>query len=210
MLRYFLPMNRPSFDDLGEDEIVRPMTQDPDARQLLIQQLLQNLRERIDDLERLLFTPADPAEMEQLIQRFSGEDGERILPAAQSRAVEGVFDGEYMVGEDGRKYLIPPNYASKSKLVEGDLLRLTITDSGRFIFKQKGPIDRQRLMGTLIFDEEREEWGAAANNTTFRVLPASVTYYKGDVGDEVVLLVPKNAPSAWAAVENIIKHQSDF
>lgn len=203
-------MNRPSFDDLGEDEIIRPTTHEPDAREVLIQQLLSNLRERLDDLERLLLTPSDPAEVDQLIQRLQGEDGERIHPAAQSRAIEGVFDGEYMVGEDGRKYLIPPNYASKSKLVEGDLLRLTITDSGRFIFKQKGPIDRQRLMGTLIFDEEREEWGVTANNTTFRVLPASVTYYKGEVGDEVVLLVPKNAPSAWAAVENILKHSSDF
>lgn len=203
-------MNRPSFDDLGEDEIVRPSTTEPDNRQILIQQYLQGLRERIDDLERLIFTPTDPAEVEQLIQRLSTEDGEHVLPAAQSRAIEGVFDGEYMVGEDGRKYLIPPNYASKSKLVEGDLLRLIITDAGRFIFKQKGPIDRQRLMGTLIFDEERDEWGVAANNTTFRILAASVTYYKGEVGDEVVLLVPKNAPSAWAAVENIIKRQSDF
>lgn len=197
--------------DLGEDEIIRPIAQDPDTRQLLIQQLLNNLRERIDELERVLLSSGEPGDVESLIRRLATDDGERILPAAQSRAVEGVFDGEFMVGEDGRKYLIPPNYASKSKLVEGDLLRLTITDSGRFIFKQKGPIDRQRLMGTLAFDEERDEWGVIANNATFHVLPASVTYYKGEAGDDVVILVPRNAPSHWAAVENVIKPgQPDF
>ena len=203
-------MNRPSFDELGEDEIIRPATQDPDARQLVLLQFVNDLRERLDDLERIILSPPGATSIDQLVERQATDDGERVLPGAQSRAIEGVFDGEYMVGEDGRKYLIPPNYASKSKLVEGDLLRLIITDSGRFIFKQKGPIERQRLSGSLVFDDEREEWGVAANNTTFRVLPASVTYFKGDVGDKVVILVPKNAPSAWAAVENIIHGSSEL
>jgi len=39
----------------------------------------------------------------------------------------------------------------------------------------------------------------------FKVLLASITYYKGDENDEVVILVPKDADSVWAAVENIIK-----
>jgi len=34
---------------------------------------------------------------------------------------------------------------------------------------------------------------------------ASVTYYKGEAGDEVVILVPKNGESKWAAVENIVR-----
>ncbi len=196
-------------ESLGEDEIIRPSMRDPDARQRLIQGLLNNLRERIDELEQALFLSDTPEDVERLIQRFSTADGEHILPAAQSRALEGVFDGEYMVGEDGRKYLVPPNYASKSKLVEGDLLRLIITDSGRFIFKQKGPIDRQRLMGSLLHDEERDEWAVMVGNSSFRVIAASVSYYKGESGDEVVILVPRNAPSAWAAIENIIKAEEN-
>ena len=45
----------------------------------------------------------------------------------------------------------------------------------------------------------------AAEKKKWKILPASVTYFKGDVGDEVVILVPKEAMSKWAAVENIVK-----
>jgi hypothetical protein len=132
-------------------------------------------------------------------------DSELIGTPREGRAVEGVFDGESMVGEDGRRYTVPPNYASKSKLVEGDLLRLTITDDGRFLYKQRGPIERQRIIGELIQDERTNDWKIACGNRTYRVLPASVSYFKGEVGDEVVVLVPREAPSKWAAVENVIK-----
>jgi hypothetical protein len=143
--------------------------------------------------------------MESLVERLQTAEGEVVMPIMQERGIDGVFDGELMVGEDGRKYPVPPNYASKSKLVEGDLLRLTITDAGRFIFKQKGPIDRQRLVGMLICDEQTDEWKVAANGYTYRVLGAAISYFKGAPGDEAVILVPKQTPSRWAAVENVIK-----
>ncbi len=121
------------------------------------------------------------------------------------RVVEGVFDGERMIGSDGKGYPVPPNYASKSKLVEGDLLKLTIGDRGNFIFKQIGPIDRQRIVGALSYDQAAGQFIVLAAGRTWRVLKASVTYFKGEAGDEAVILVPKNAPSRWAAVENVIK-----
>jgi len=39
----------------------------------------------------------------------------------------------------------------------------------------------------------------------YRMLRASVTYYRGEPGDEAIVFVPKDAPSTWAAVENIVK-----
>jgi uncharacterized protein YrzB (UPF0473 family) len=41
------------------------------------------------------------------------------------------------------------------------------------------------------------------------VLLASITYFKGEAGDEVVILVPQNGETRWAAVENIIKTAAD-
>ncbi len=133
-----------------------------------------------------------------------GEDLATLKPI-DGRVVEGVFDGRGMVGSDGKSYMVPPNYASKSKLVEGDMLKLTITPKGSFIYKQIGPIERSRLIGTLGFDQTIGEYYATSENRRWNVIKASVTYFKGEPGDEVVLLVPKNAPSKWAAVENIIK-----
>jgi hypothetical protein len=121
------------------------------------------------------------------------------------RVVEGVFDGQEMVGDDGKSYAVPPNYASKSKLVEGDMLKLTIGGRGNFIYKQIGPIERQRLIGSLAFDQETSQFLVVAGGRSWKVIKASVTYYKADAGDEAVILVPKNAPSKWAAVENIIR-----
>lgn len=123
--------------------------------------------------------------------------------------VEGVFNGKIMVGPDGKEYPIPPNYASKSKLVEGDMLKLTISPSGAFIFKQIGPIERDRRVGTLAHDRDVDEFSVITNDKKYLILKASVTYFHGADGDEAVILVPKHSPSKWAAVENIIKRQLD-
>jgi len=124
---------------------------------------------------------------------------------AEGRVTEGVFDGREMIGSDGKPYAVPPNYASKSKLVEGDLLKLTITPKGSFIYKQTGPIERSRVMASLGFDQTTGEWYGAEGDKRWSVLKASVTFFKGEQDDEVILLIPKTTPSKWAAVENIIK-----
>lgn len=129
----------------------------------------------------------------------------RIEPKeVEGSVIEGFFDGEKMVGPDGKTYVVPVNYASKSRLVEGDTLKLIITDTGTFIYKQINPIERRRLVGTL--DEgENGEYYVIADDRRWRVLPASITYYKGETGDEVVILIPKSGISRWAAVENVVK-----
>lgn len=125
-----------------------------------------------------------------------------------AKIIEGAFDGQNMLGPDGKQYSVPANYASKSKLVEGDVLKLTITRDGSFIYKQIGPIDRQRLIGQLSRDELTGEYRVLADGKSYKVLLASITYFKGEPGDEVVVLVPTVGETRWAAVENIIK-QSD-
>ncbi|OGL66276.1 hypothetical protein A3B21_02875 [Candidatus Uhrbacteria bacterium RIFCSPLOWO2_01_FULL_47_24] len=120
-----------------------------------------------------------------------------------SRIIEGVFDGQRMIGADGKQYLVPPNYASKSKLVEGDMMKLSITLQGAFIYKQIGPIERKRVACTLTKDGEGL-WHATDGVHEWRLLTAAVTFFKGKAGDEVIIFLPGDAPSKWAAVENII------
>lgn len=131
---------------------------------------------------------------------------ERKHELGAQRIVEGVFNGECMIGGDGKRYNIPANYASKSKLVEGDILKLTITKDGSFIYKQIGPIERRQLIATLGYDETSGEWYALQEGgRRWKLLTASVTYFRGEPGDEVVIIIPKNSASNWAGVENIIK-----
>lgn len=120
------------------------------------------------------------------------------------KIIEGVFDGQNMMGPDGKKYPVPANYASKSKLVEGDVLKLTIADDGSFIYKQIGPVERLKKLGILSADENGD-YRVVADGKSYRVLLASLTYFKAEPGDEVTVVVPKDQDTEWAAVENVIK-----
>lgn len=125
--------------------------------------------------------------------------------SGSEKVVEGVFNGASMVGADGMEYDVPANYASKSKLVEGDILKLTINNLGAFVYKQIKPIDRLRQVGVLEQDPFNLQFFASLNGKKWKLLTASVTYFKGESGDEVVFLTPSESGSRWAAVENIVK-----
>ncbi|HLD81640.1 MAG TPA: hypothetical protein VJA22_00345 [Patescibacteria group bacterium] len=179
----------------------------------LVRALLANIQNSVVQIEKMLPSqetdfgvpkstlPLEKLGVDDLAQTLvPGRDDERII--------EGVFDGENMVGQDGKEYTVPPNYASKSKLVEGDILKLTIKPGGSFIYKQIGPIERKRVIAELDFDSIKNQYFAKRDDKQWKLLTASVTYYKGDKGDEVIILVPHASHSNWAAVENIIKKYS--
>jgi len=116
------------------------------------------------------------------------------------KIIEGVFDGQNMVGSDGKTYPVPANYASKSKLVQGDILKLTIADDGTFLYKQIGPIPRKQLVGML--KQEDGHYFVTINDKDYRVLLASVTYFKAKPGDQVSVNIPEEDSNAeWAALE---------
>lgn len=125
---------------------------------------------------------------------------------SDQRVIEGVFDGERMLGPDGRHYPVPPNYASKSKLVAGDILKLTIGEDGTFIYKQIGPVERQKLIATL--GEDNGRFFAQAEDKQYQLLTASVTYYRARAGDQVTIIVPRHMEADWAAIENILDQAS--
>jgi hypothetical protein len=116
------------------------------------------------------------------------------------KVIEGVFDGQTMVGPDGKVYPVPANYASKSKLVEGDILKLTIADDGTFLYKQIGPVPRKQIIGTLVNHDGT--FYVEASGHEYRVLLASVTYFKAQTGDQISIIVPEaNMDAQWAAIE---------
>jgi len=178
---------------------------------ILAKKLLENIKENNERLIQLLGSfVADEDEARINIgqlgeDEFGGVEKDFSADSEQGKIIEGVFDGENMIGPDGKQYSVPANYASKSKLVEGDILKLTITGSGTFVYKQIGPIERIRKVGMLEKDNEGHFF-VNDDDRKWQVLPASVTYYKGHAGDEAVILIPKTGESKWAAVENIVRN----
>ena len=139
----------------------------------------------------------------ELLISLVGDD-EKVKPIARDetlgKVIEGVFDGQNMVGSDGKTYPVPANYASKSKLVQGDILKLTIAEDGAFLYKQIGPIPRKQVVGALLL--ENGHYFVDVNGKKYRVLLASVTYFKAKPGDQVSVNIPEDDKSAeWAALE---------
>jgi hypothetical protein len=144
------------------------------------------------------------AAAKELLISIVGEDSELVEKAkdkALGKVIEGVFDGQNMVGSDAKTYPVPANYASKSKLVQGDILKLTIADDGSFLYKQIGPVPRKQVVGVL--SQKEGHYFVEVDNKEYRVLLASVTYFKAKPGDQVSVNIPSDETvnAEWAALE---------
>src|SRR6266550_5436164 len=139
----------------------------------------------------------------ELLISLVGDDDRvqaKVTEEIRGKVIEGVFDGQNMVGSDGKTYPVPANYASKSKLIEGDILKLTIADDGSFIYKQIGPVARRQIIGTLL--QHDGAYYVEAGGREYRVLLASVTYFKAKTGDQISIIIPEdNREAEWAAIE---------
>lgn len=177
------------------------------SKLLLIKKLLSGIKDNSDRLSQVLsaFISEEDEEMINISERSDNMLDDQQDQEA-NKIIEGVFDGENMIGPDGKQYSVPSNYASKSKLVEGDILKLTITKKGTFVYKQIRPIERDRVVGQLEKSADGT-YTVVSDGKRWRVLVASVTYFKGEPGDEAIILIPSSGESKWAAVENIIKNK---
>ncbi len=161
---------------------------------------IKRLRGLIGDAETSL------SAAKELLISILGDDGtitsprETIISTPDGKVIEGIFDGQIMIGPDGKNYPVPANYASKSKLVEGDILKLTISEDGRFLYKQIGPVERRTVIGTLTHHDEKYFVEVAGKE--YQILYASVTYFHLRDGMQVSVIIPAtNDEATWAAVE---------
>ncbi len=160
------------------------------------------LRQMIENAERNI-TAA-----KQILAQLDGGLKKSSKDPEISQIIEGTFDGEKMISLDGKSYPVPANYASKSKLVEGDLLKLSITEGGLFLYKQISPIDRRQIIGVVLKDEN-DKYYVLSEEKKYKVLLASLTYFKAKKGDEVTLVVPKEKISEWAAIEGVTDNKNN-
>jgi hypothetical protein len=118
--------------------------------------------------------------------------------------IVGVFNGENMETDDGRTFPVNGNYASKSKLVEGDKLKMTFDDRG-FIFKQIDSVPRKRGIAEVV--KIGHGIGAMLDGISYKILVPTVYYFKLEMGDDIVIVLPSDRLAEYAAVENVVKKQ---
>lgn len=167
----------------------------------LVQEMLESAEASIRSAKQLLIDAGGgKGDTKEKYSKSAADLGTSTSP--EGKIVEGVFDGQNMIGSDKRTYPVPANYASKSKLVAGDVLKLTIQDDGGFIYKQIGPIERKRIVGILSYEDG--QYLVLANGKPYKVLLASVTYFRGEIGDKITLDIPEIEDTEWAAIENVL------
>lgn len=121
--------------------------------------------------------------------------------------VEGKFIGKFVEGDDGKKYQIPENYASKSELVYGDRLKVVEKDGANW-FKQLSKPDRTEVRGTLASGPDGL-WKLLVGDVSYEVLPSAVAYHKGKEGSEAFGLVPADDPKVpFAALRGMVNEQA--
>lgn len=156
-----------------------------------IKQMLDQVENNIRGVKSLLFS------------HEIAEKAASFKTAEEGDAIEGIFDGEKMIGQGNKHFDVPANYASKSKLVAGDLMKLTIGEDGTFLYKQIGPIERKKMVG-ILKEVAPKKFVVICGEKEYQVLAASITYFKANDGDKLTIMVPKDTPCEWAAVENLV------
>lgn len=119
-----------------------------------------------------------------------------------SKIIEWVFTWHEMFWSDWNKYPVPVNYSSKSKLVQWDKLKLTIESSGKMLYKQILPIEREIKTGLVV--KEKEKYQVISWWQTYDLLTAAVTHFKVNIWDKISILVPAWKEATFAAIEAII------
>lgn len=142
------------------------------------------------------------AAAEELLVSIVGDSTSDATPEpAAGKVIEGTFNGQNMITDDGKIYPIQANYASKSRLVQGDRMKLTISEDGSFVYKQIGPAQRTQVVGVL--SQKDGHYYVQVGNKRYHVLLASVTHHKIKEGDQISITIPDDNPEAeWAAIES--------
>ena len=81
--------------------------------------------------------------------------------------IEWLFDGYFMVGADQKKYPVPMNYSSKTKLIPWDTLKLKVMPDGKFIYKLIKPADRKHLRAILSRTDDNKFTAVTDEGTVY-------------------------------------------
>jgi hypothetical protein len=139
---------------------------------------------------------------EELNFTISSQQRKNSIRETDSSTVIGFFDGEKMVTEKGEEFSVPANYASKSKLVVGDKLKLIIKQSGVRLFKVIENVKVKNLTGKIITDGK--DYQILSQKNKYKILPAVASFFALKTGDKVFFAIPENLETNYGTIEYIL------
>lgn len=166
---------------------------------------LKRVKIALQTLEKL-----DPSDLSSfsLVNQVDDETWPAVLQSYTEedvQIIEWLFDGYFMVGSDQKKYPVPLNYASKTKLVPGDILKLKILPDGKFVYKLIRPVERKHVRAVLSKTDDNKFIAVTDDSKTYFLNQAAVTFFKWKPSDELYIVTNVDGSGSFAAIEAIIK-----
>lgn len=149
------------------------------------------------------FSSTSETEFKNLAEKFATyQEGDEV------KVIEWVFDWYFMQWSDWKKYPVPLNYASKSKLIPGDVLKLRIMKDWKLVYKLIWPAPRKYVKATLSKTDDNKYIAITDDGKTYFLNLAAVTYFKWKPWDELSIIV--NADWKWdfAAIEALLPSEN--
>lgn len=166
---------------------------------------LKKMKVILDQLTH--FDPVNPKSLEVNIDTQDVMQSTELSTYSEEgvEVIEGVFDGYFMVGGDQKKYPVPMNYSSKTKLIPWDVLKLKVMSDGKFVYKLIKPAERKHLKAVLSRTDENKFTANTDDGQIYFLNQAAVTFFKGTPWDELYIIVNEKDKGSFAAIEAIIK-----
>jgi hypothetical protein len=160
----------------------------PEKRLDQIRALIESTYHNLDKISRMV----------EKLQQDQKKEMYKNMPG-----IEGIFDGLYLVSEDGTKHEVPANYAAKSRLVFGDKLKI-VEEDGKKVFKQIQKPERKEVKGVL--SKKEGKWYLLSDSGTYKISDTAAEFNKAELNEEAVALVPENQLNVpFAALDLIIR-----
>lgn len=163
---------------------------------ILINQINNN---QLDDVD---IEKQNTQKIEELACKLLNYDEEDSV-----KVIEGVYDGYFMIGSDEKKYPVPMNYSSKTKLIPGDVLKLRIMSDWRLVYKVMGEAKKKFVKATLSKTDDGKYVWITDEGKTYMLNQAAATFFKGKPGDELSIIVNADWIGDYAAIEVIISQE---
>lgn len=118
--------------------------------------------------------------------------------------VEWIFDGVSMIWSDGKKYIVPLNYSSKSKIIQWDHLKLRINSDWTMIYKVILQVNRKNIKWLITKNDEGRFVALWDDEKIYNLNQAAVSFFHGKPWDEAILIINADKKCDYSALEAII------
>ena len=165
---------------------------------------LKRMKTILSRLERFDVDSTESLDLSEDMQTTMWSSESRSYEEDDMQVVEWHFDWYFMVWPEQKKYPVHPNYASKTKLVPWDMLKLRILPDGKFIYKLVRPVERRNVWATLSKNEDGKFIAVTDDSKIYFLNQAAVTFFGGKPWDKIYILVNWQEERDSAAIEAII------